>query len=99
MRVLAVVPERPGSVGERPLNAERGVVQALRLQSGEEERDGAAGVGAGHGGAVHQLAAAEGEVRHGGDGAAGRAHRHAAVAVHRGPARRPRVGSTRHLGQ
>ena len=47
----------------------------------------------GHGGAVHELAAAEGEVGDGGDGAAGRAHRHAAVAVHRGAARRPRVRS------
>ena len=48
LRVLAVVPERPGGVGERALHAERRVRHALRLQPGQQQRHRAARVRAKH---------------------------------------------------
>ena len=56
LSVLAVVPERPGSVGERPLHAERRVRHRLRLQAREQQRHGAARVRAdGFGGRFNNL--------------------------------------------
>lgn len=57
----------------------------------EHEGDSSAGVGRGHGGAVHQLRAAERPVGHGGDGSAGSADADAQSSVRAGPAGRPRV--------
>ena len=44
LRVLAVIPERPGGVGERSLHAEWRVRHARRLQTGQQQRHRAARV-------------------------------------------------------
>lgn len=62
-----------------------------RVGTWEHECDSSAGVRRGHGGAVHQLRAAERPVGNGGDGSAGSADADAQSSVRAGPAGRPRV--------
>ena len=53
--IMAEVRQRLGRRRERPLDAERGHLELLRLHAGQDEGDCAASVRAGHRRSVHQL--------------------------------------------
>jgi len=55
LSVVAEVRHGPGGSGQSPFDAEGRELEVLSLHTGQEERDGSAGVRAGHRGAVHQL--------------------------------------------
>ena len=55
LAVVAEVRHRFGGRGQRPLDTERRELEVRGLHSGQQQRDGAAAVRAGHRGAVHQL--------------------------------------------
>merc|ERR1719186_1504612 len=93
LSVVAQVLQLRAAVLQRPLDTVRAPGHAPRPQPGHDEGERPASVRTRHGGAVHELSAAQSELRHGGDGAPGGAHAHASVSVYGRAAGSPSVRS------